>query len=141
MTHSYTWPSDKSNTIIIIALKNIKNFRILFLKSTKLREFRRVGSKLLHSIIVEGKKEFLKKLCLFLKQGMLSTFLVAYVQVFPGVSLKRYQGLLFCKFCKTFLVFCSNVATEVTLNLILGKVFPSRYLVLHQLWRSRHYTD
>ena len=79
MTHSYTWPSDKSNTIIIIALKNIKNFRILSLKSTKLREFRRVGSKLLHSIIVEGKKEFLKKLCLFLKQGMLSTFLVVYV--------------------------------------------------------------
>ena len=81
MTHSYTRPSDKSNTILIIALKNIKNFRILFLKSTKLCEFRSVGSKLFHSIIVEGKKEFLKKkfLCLFLKQGMLSTFLVAYV--------------------------------------------------------------
>ena len=28
-------------------------------------------------MIVEGKKEFLKKLCLILKQGMLSTFLVA----------------------------------------------------------------
>ena len=79
MTHSYTRPSDKSNTIIIIALKNIKNFMILSLKSTNLFEFQRVGSKLFHSIIVEEKKEFLKKLCLFLKQGMLSTFLVAYV--------------------------------------------------------------
>ena len=35
-----------------------------------------VESKFFHSIIVEGKKEFLKKLCLILKQGMLSTFLV-----------------------------------------------------------------
>ena len=29
-------------------------------------------------MIVEEKKEFLKKLCLILKQGMLSTFVVAY---------------------------------------------------------------
>ena len=71
------------------------NFRILFLKSTKRFEFRRVGSKLFHSMIVEGKKEFLKKLCLILKQGMLSTFLVAYAWVFWGISLKRYWGLLF----------------------------------------------
>ena len=60
------------------------------MKSTKLFEFRRVGSKLFHSMIVEGKKEFLKKLCLILKQGMLSTFLVAYTWVFSGISLKRY---------------------------------------------------
>ena len=46
-------------------------------------------------MIVEGKKEFLKKLCLILKQGMLSTFLVAYAQGFSGISLKRYWGLLF----------------------------------------------
>ena len=44
-------------------------------------------------MIVEGKKEFLKKLCI-LKQGMLSTFLVAYAWVFSGISLKRYWGLL-----------------------------------------------
>ena len=66
------------------------NFRILFLKSTKLFEFPRVGSKLLHSMIVEGKQEFLKKLCLILKQGMLLTFLVAYQCVFSGISSKRY---------------------------------------------------
>ena len=41
------------------------------------------------------RKEFLKKLCLILKQVMLSTFLVAYAWVFPGISLKRYWGLLF----------------------------------------------
>ena len=58
------------------------NFKILLLKSIKLFEFRRVGSRLFHSMIVEGKKEFLKKLCLVLKQGMFSTFLVAYAWVF-----------------------------------------------------------
>ena len=65
------------------------------MKATKLLEFRSVGSKLFHSMIVEGKKEFLKKLCLILKQGMLSTFVVAYALVFSGISLKRYWGLLF----------------------------------------------
>ena len=61
----------------------------LFLESTKLFELRRVGSKLFHSMIVERKKEFLK-LCLILKQGMLSTFLVAHAWFFLGISLKRY---------------------------------------------------
>ena len=65
------------------------------MKSTKLFEFQRVGSKLFHSMIVEGKKEFLKKLCLILKQEMLSTFLVAYAWDFSGIILKRYWGLLF----------------------------------------------
>ena len=101
------------------------NFRILFLKSTKLFEFQRVKSKLSHSMIVEGKKEILKKLCLILKQRMLSTFLVAYACVFfRYLSGKDIEDFCFCKFCKTFLVFCTNVVTEVILNLILGKVFP-----------------
>ena len=57
-----------------------------------------VGSKLL-----EGKQEFLKKLCLILKQGMLSKFLVTYTymsfcQVL--ISLKRYWGLLFLQIFK-----------------------------------------
>ena len=60
------------------------------MKTTKHFEFRSVGSKLFQSMIVEGKKEFLKRLCLILKQGMLSTFLVAYAYVFSGISLKRY---------------------------------------------------
>ena len=70
------------------------NFRILFLKSTKLFEVQRVGSQLFHSMIVERKKD-LKKLCLTLKQVMLTTFLVAYSWIFSGFSLKRYWGLLF----------------------------------------------
>ena len=50
------------------------------MKKTKLFEFRRVESKFFHSIIVEGKKEFLKKLSLILKQGMFLTFLVTYAR-------------------------------------------------------------
>ena len=70
------------------------------MKSTKLFGFGRVGSKLFHSIIVKGRKEFLKKQCLVLKQGMLSTFLVAYAWVFSGISLKIYLGLFFVNFVK-----------------------------------------
>ena len=49
-------------------------------------------------MIVEKEKEFLKKWYLMLKERVLSYL---------------------CKFCKTFLVFCTNAVTEVTLNLIL----------------------
>ena len=63
MTHYYAQPRNKSYTFIIITIKNItwgksNNFRMLFLKSTKLFEFVGLGSKLFHSMTVEGKKEF-----------------------------------------------------------------------------------
>ena len=58
------------------------------MKSTKLFEFRRVGSRLFHSLIVDGKKELLKELCLI-------NVIVTYAWVFPGISLKRYWRLLF----------------------------------------------
>ena len=94
------------------------------MKTAKFFEFRKVGSKLFHSMIVKRKKKFLKKLCLILKQEILSTFRVAYALAFSGINLKIYWGFSFCKFCKTSLVFCTNVVTEVILNLILVKVFP-----------------
>ena len=50
-------------------------WRIFFLNINKLSELRMPGSSFFHSKIVEGKKEFLKKLCLTLKMGMLCTFL------------------------------------------------------------------
>ena len=33
------------------------------------------------------------------------------------------------------------MVTEVILNLILGKVFPYRYIALNQLWPSRHFSE
>ena len=47
------------------------NFKILFLKAEKISEFLIFKSKLFHSMTVDGKKEFLKSLCLPLKRGML----------------------------------------------------------------------
>ena len=55
-----TWPYE---------IKNI------FLNVDKLSELRMAGSSLFYSEIVEGKKEFLKKLCFTLKKGLMCTFL------------------------------------------------------------------
>ena len=52
------------------------NFRISFIKTLKLLHFRRLRSNLFHSIKVNGKKFFLKILCLVLKQRILSEFLI-----------------------------------------------------------------
>ena len=70
MAHSYTQPHDRSNTFIPLELIHLKtllvegliNFRILFLKLTKIFEFGRAGSKLFRSMTVERKKEILTKL-------------------------------------------------------------------------------
>ena len=51
---------------------------IFSLKTEILLEFLRLGSKLFHSIITDGKKEFLKKLCFVLITGIWLSVLVAY---------------------------------------------------------------
>ena len=148
MTHSYAQPCNKSNTFMTIPIKNITinfykwsyKFQDTILKSTKLFEFQRLGSKLFHSIIAERKKEFLKMLCLILKWNVINVS-CSICMTFSYQFKKILRTFCFCKFCKTFLVFCTNVVTEVILNPILGKVFPQRYLVLHQLCPSRHYTE
>ena len=63
-----------------------------------------MGSNLLHSIITEGKKEFLRKLCLVLKEGILS---------------KKKTD--FCRSYKRDKAFCTIGGFEVTLNLIPDK--------------------
>ena len=47
------------------------------------------GSKLFHSFIVEGKKEFSKKLCFVRIWEILSEFLVKYLEVDEGTNWKR----------------------------------------------------
>ena len=44
------------------------NVRILILKSDKLSAFLKPGSNLFHSIIVDGKNEFLKKVMVCIKK-------------------------------------------------------------------------
>ena len=51
---------------------------IVSLKTKILLEFLRLGSKLFHSIVADGNKEFLKKLCFVLIRGILPSILVAY---------------------------------------------------------------
>ena len=66
------------------------NLRILVLKSDKLSAFLRPGSNLFHSMIVDGKNEFLKKLWFVLRSGMFSAFLVWYNVGLAGIKIKRY---------------------------------------------------
>ena len=52
------------------------NLRMLSLKELKLVEFPIAGSRLFHSIMVDGKKVFLKKLCLIFIKGISLVFLM-----------------------------------------------------------------
>ena len=63
---------------------NIK-LSIFSFKTEILLEFLRLGSKLFHSIIADGKKEFLKKSCFALIRGILPTVLVAYGVLLAGM--------------------------------------------------------
>ena len=55
----------------------LKNLRILPLKTPTLSAFRIAGSSLFHSMIADGKKVLLKKLCLILIREMQSIFLLS----------------------------------------------------------------
>ena len=66
------------------------NVRMLVLKSNKLSAFLRPRSNLFHSMIVDGKNEFLQKLWFVLRRGTFSAFLVGYNVGLTGIKLKRY---------------------------------------------------
>ena len=68
------------------------NLKILFSKAQKLSDYIIFKSKLFHSITVDEKKkkEFLKKLYLALKWGMLLVVLLIYPLPTLGSILKRF---------------------------------------------------
>ena len=67
--------------------KNLRKFVSIFsLKTEILFEFLRLGSKLFYSIITDGKKELLKKLCFVPIRAILPSVLVAC-----GVDLTRMR--------------------------------------------------
>ena len=99
------------------------NFKILFLKAEKVLEFLIFKSKLFHSITVDGKKEFIKKLCLPLKWGILSLVLVLYALLMLGIILKWYSADWLWIFWKRSRVFYTIVFYGVILYLVLDKVF------------------
>ena len=88
------------------------------MKTPKFSELRRLGSRLFHSMIDHEKKEFLK-LCLILKRGILSAFLVTY-DVFSGINLKKVLW--------TFKDFVKHSKFSLTTLWLL-------------LWPAKHYTE
>ena len=68
------------------------NFKMLFLKAEKVLEFLIFKSKLFHWMTVDGKKEFIKRIYLPLKRGILSLVLVLYALLTLGSILKKYSG-------------------------------------------------
>ena len=70
---------------------------MLVLNIEKLPDFLRWASKLFHSIMVDGKQEFSKKLCFMFRRKMLFLFRVEYNEHLAGIKLKRYLELSFSK--------------------------------------------
>ena len=69
------------------------DLRILVLKSDKLSTFLRPGYNLFHSMIVDGKREFFKKLWFFLKRRIFSAFLVEYNLRLTRIKLKSIENV------------------------------------------------
>ena len=109
----------RPNMLFVVSLIN---FKIFFLKILRLGEFWISGSSLFHSMMTDGKKVFLKKLCLILKWGILFAFLVGYGLFNLGIILKRYFGDWSFKFYKSSKVFCTNACVARTPILALQKV-------------------
>ena len=68
------------------------NCNMFFLKIEKLSEFLILLFRLFHLVTMDGKYEFLKKVCVTLNWGILPMFLVPYVLLTVGILLKRYLG-------------------------------------------------
>ena len=104
------------------------NFNIFFLKMEKLLEFLILLSRLFHSVAMDGKYEFLKKVCLTCNWGISSVFLVLYVLLTLGILLTRYLGdLVLVSFKNSKVSYAITVVVRIS-NLILDNVFSNRNL-------------
>ena len=88
--------------VIRTVLRWSYELRNIFLKAKGLFSLRRLGSSLFHSITVDRKNEFLRKVCfilyeytLYLYALSLSTFLVLKAEFHFRIILERKQGGLF----------------------------------------------
>ena len=73
--------------LYVLLIEGLISYRILFLKVLRLFELCIDISRLFHSIITDGKKEFLKKLHLKWKQGILLDDLVMHELVCRSIKL------------------------------------------------------
>ena len=73
------------------------NLRILLLKTEKFSGFLRLGSRLFHSIIVDGKKRLLKVVFYINKGDIMYISSRVYFERLVGIKLDRYLGFSFSK--------------------------------------------
>ena len=77
---------ETSNSFVVVTIKKTswggsKKFEDIAFENTQTFSLRMARSSLFHSMIADGKKVFLKKLCLVLVREIQSTFLVAKANV------------------------------------------------------------
>ena len=84
-------------TILNRVWRSPYDLNILLLKTKKFSDFLRWGSRLFHSIMVDGKKEFLKNLCFVLTRGILCIFRIDYNKPLEGIKLTEHLGFSFSK--------------------------------------------
>ena len=94
----------------------------MVLKSKQIPRIAKVNIYLFHSMIVDGKKEFLKKLCFVLKKGKLETFLALYndrifvLLLFACSMLISKEVKLTCSQCTPLLTLTFNMKILATNN-------------------------
>ena len=93
------------------------NYKMCFLKINKVLE-----------LIIDGKKEFLEKLCFVLKKGKLEIFLELYNSCLTGIKSKRYWGCWFFK-SNTFI---SNTRVKLAKNEAKATQHPKGELSLFE---------
>ena len=110
----------------------------------KLSALRMVGSNLFHSMIADGKKVFLKKLCLILTIGIAYEAYedVVYKNVFSGINLKDWKDFLSYEFCKTLVIFYTTYhhGDWSDSKPSSCQILYLEYLALHQLLSNMIYT-
>ena len=67
----------------------LMNFRMLQRNKLQISQFLSSWSKLFHSIVVDEKTNFWKTVCLVLKRGTASIFLVIHGEILRGIKLYR----------------------------------------------------
>ena len=118
-----------------------RSLRILLLKPEKSSDFLRWGSRLFHSVMVDEKKKFLKKLCFVLTRGILYIFRVEYNEHLVEIKLTRYLGFSFSRSYKKGKAFYTSIDLAVTPIPILDRFSLLTYSSLLLLRLGMHYIE
>ena len=118
----------------LVAMKRIiwgRSYEIkcFFLKDWNTLTVSKMGAKLFHSIIIDGKKEFLKKLCFVSNKGNIAHSSCSIrCSSYRNEIKKGILGAPFWKIYKRHKVFSTSDKVEGTIDLIIGRFFLLTYL-------------